>query len=188
VINWLKKVFVEKAAKTLCILIAISVTTNVSFATTQPKLIVHITVDGLRGDFPTRFQHVLGKGGFRYLLDKGVNYRNAHYQHGNTETIVGHVSLATGAIPATHGMVGNVWFNRDESRLVYNIEDPGYTLLSANADVDQDSEIDPTQKAAKVEGRSPNNILCTTFIERYSKYYKVLNYESHQVYYLPHVS
>jgi predicted AlkP superfamily pyrophosphatase or phosphodiesterase len=128
-----------------------------------PRLVLQITVDALRGDLPRRYSHVLGDGGFRYLMDQGVDYRNAHYQHANTETIVGHVSLATGTVPAAHGMVGNVWFDRELDRLVYNIEDARYRLLTAGADVDQQTEIDPTQKAAKVDGRSPAAILSSTF-------------------------
>jgi predicted AlkP superfamily pyrophosphatase or phosphodiesterase len=128
----------------------------------QPKLILQITVDALRGDLPNRFADVLGDGGFRYLMEQGVYYTNAHYQHANTETIVGHVSLATGGTPAAHGMVANVWFDRELERLAYNIEDARYKLLTVGADVDQKSEIDPTQKAAKVEGRSPDNILTST--------------------------
>ncbi|TNF88753.1 MAG: alkaline phosphatase family protein [Gammaproteobacteria bacterium] len=128
-----------------------------------PKLIVQITVDALRGDLPGRYKNVMGEGGFRYLMDKGIHYDNAHYRHANTETIVGHVSLATGTVPAAHGMVGNVWFDREQGRLVYNIEDADYRLLTPGADVDEETEIDPTQRAAKVDGRSPNNILTSTF-------------------------
>ncbi|MDX2472160.1 MAG: alkaline phosphatase family protein [Candidatus Krumholzibacteria bacterium] len=132
-------------------------------AETQPKLVLQITVDGLRGDLPTRFESVLGEGGFQYLRQEGIWYNDAHYQHANTETIVGHTSLATGTVPAAHGMVGNVWFDHELGRLVYNIEDPDYHLLAAGADVDAKTEIDPTQRAAKVEGRSPANILSSTF-------------------------
>ena len=74
----------------------------------KPKLILQITVDQLRGDLPTRYYDRLGKGGLRYLLDKGVVYNNAHHAHANTETIVGHVTLATGAHPSEHGMIGNI--------------------------------------------------------------------------------
>jgi hypothetical protein len=44
------------------------------------------------------------KGGFRYLMEKGTWYTDAHYQHANTETAVGHATLATGAdpVPARH--------------------------------------------------------------------------------------
>jgi len=128
-----------------------------------PRLVLQITVDALRGDLPNRYAHLFGDGGFRYLMDEGVHYTNAHYQHANTETIVGHVSLATGTVPAAHGMVGNVWFDREQGRLVYNIEDPDHRLLTAGADVDRNAEIDPTQKAAEVDGRSPATILSSTF-------------------------
>jgi predicted AlkP superfamily pyrophosphatase or phosphodiesterase len=129
----------------------------------KPRLILQITVDALRSDLPKRYAHMLGDGGFRYLMEQGIDYTNAHYQHANTETIVGHVSLATGSVPAAHGMVGNVWFDREQDRLVYNIEDANYRLLTAGADVDKKTEIDPTQKAAKVDGRSPAAILSSTF-------------------------
>ena len=128
-----------------------------------PRLILQVTVDALRGDLPHRYADVLGDGGFRYLMDEGIWYANAHYAHGNTETIVGHTCLATGTVPAAHGMVANVWFDREQARLVYNIEDPDYHLLVEGADVNAQTEIDPTQKAAKVDGRSPNNILTSTF-------------------------
>ncbi len=134
-----------------------------AWAGEQPKLVLQITVDALRGDLPSRYSNVLGDGGFRYLMGQGIRYTDAHYQHSNTETIVGHTSLATGTVPAAHGMVANVWFDRELDRLVYNIEDPGYQLLTVGADVNSKTEIDPTQRAAKVEGRSPNNILSSTF-------------------------
>ncbi|MCZ6762202.1 MAG: alkaline phosphatase family protein, partial [Gammaproteobacteria bacterium] len=69
----------------------------------QPKLILQITVDQLRGDLPTRYYDRLGDGGFRYLWENGIVYRNAYHAHANTETIVGHATLATGAHPSGHG-------------------------------------------------------------------------------------
>ncbi len=135
---------------------------TLAWAGNQPRLVLQITVDGLRGDLPERFSSVLGNGGFRYLMEQGIHYTNAHYQHANTETIVGHASLATGTVPAAHGMVANVWFDREQDRLAYNIEDPRYHLLTAGADVDEKTEIDPTQRKAKADGRSPDNILTST--------------------------
>ena len=105
----------------------------------------------------------MGEGGFRYLLEEGVVFGNAHHTHANTETIVGHATLATGAAPAVHGMIGNVWFDRGSGEMTYNIEDARYELLTKGADVDKGSEIDPTQKVARSEGRSPAAILTSTF-------------------------
>jgi len=129
----------------------------------RPKLILQITVDQLRGDLPGRYLDRMGEGGFQYLFKKGVVYANAHHAHANTETIVGHTTLATGAQPAVHGMIGNVWFDRGSGEMTYNVEDERYDLLTQGADVDKASEIDPSQKVARSEGRSPAVILVSTF-------------------------
>jgi predicted AlkP superfamily pyrophosphatase or phosphodiesterase len=130
---------------------------------TAPKLILQITIDQLRGDLPTRYYERLGEGGIRYLWENGVVYRNAHHAHANTETIVGHATLATGAHPSAHGMIGNIWFDRESGFTTYNVEDSNHRLLTAGADVDDEAEIDPTQRVARSEGRSPSAILVSTF-------------------------
>jgi predicted AlkP superfamily pyrophosphatase or phosphodiesterase len=136
----------------------------------KPKLILQITVDQLRGDLPTRYYDRLGEGGFKYLWDKGVVYSNAHHAHANTETIVGHATLATGTHPSMHGMIGNIWYDRELGHTTYNIEDPDYKLLTEGSDVDDKTEIDPTQRAARSEGRSPAAILVSTFSDELSSY------------------
>ena len=134
-------------------------------AAEKPKLILQITVDQLLGDLPTRYYEQLGEGGFRYLWETGIVYPNAHHAHANTETIVGHATLATGAHPSVHGMVGNLWFDRETGFTTYNVEDPRFHLLTEGAAVDAATEIDPTQRAARSDGRSPAAILVTTFAD-----------------------
>ncbi|MBW2010823.1 MAG: alkaline phosphatase family protein [Deltaproteobacteria bacterium] len=136
---------------------------SVIAADSPPKLILQITVDQLRGDLPGRYLNRFKNGGFRYLFKKGTVYTNAHYQHSNLETVVGHATLATGAFPSAHGMVANVWMDRETGNLGYAVEDSGYDMVGAKGGVDKDTEIDPSQAAAKSEGRSPRAILCSTF-------------------------
>jgi predicted AlkP superfamily pyrophosphatase or phosphodiesterase len=131
--------------------------------TQKPKLILQITVDQLRGDMPLSVYERFGEGGFRYFYEEGIVYQNAHHRHANTETVVGHATLATGADPADHGMIGNVWFDKELGHVVYNIEDPRYPLIGEGGGVDKDMEIDPTQKAATNDGRSPSAMLVSTF-------------------------
>jgi hypothetical protein len=124
---------------------------------------LQITVDQLRGDLPGRYLKNMGEGGYRYLMEQGIWYADAHHAHANTETIVGHATLATGADPSAHGMIGNVWLDRLTGKLTYNIEDPKYRILTTGADVNKATEIDPTQKLATSAGRSPAAILVSTF-------------------------
>lgn len=160
----------------LILFIIFQLTSTVSLAAdwvpgkTKPKLVLQITVDQLRGDLPTRYYDRLQDGGFKYLWEKGIVYSNAHHAHANTETIVGHTTLATGAHPSGHGMVGNLWFDREAGRTIYNIEDPDYKLLTSGAGVDAKTEIDPTQRAARSNGRSPASILVTTFSDELKSY------------------
>jgi len=146
----------------------ISSTTFASELNKTPKLILQITVDQLRSDLPRRYMSKMGEGGFKYLYNKGIVYEDAHHAHSNTETIVGHTTLATGAYPSRHGLIGNVWYDRTTDEMTYNIEDARYPLLSTGADVDKSTEIDPTQRAARSEGRSPSSILVSTFSDELS--------------------
>jgi len=144
---------------------------SISFAQSpekSPRLILQITIDQLRGDLPFRYYDRLPEGGFKYLIEKGTVYMDAQHAHANTETIVGHATLATGAHPSVHGMVGNLWLDREKGRTVYNIEDDQFKLLSKDANVDKNTEIDHTQKAAGTDGRSPSAIMVSTFSDELS--------------------
>lgn len=148
-----------------CILIGcFLVTAAHALPSDPPRLVLQITVDQLRGDLVERYGAGLGKKGFARLYKSGVVYANAHHRHANTETIVGHTTLATGADPAVHGMVANLWFDRQSGKPVYNVQDAAFPLLEAGG-IDASSEIDPTQRAATTDGRSPRNILTTTIAD-----------------------
>ena len=135
------------------------------------RLVLQITVDGLRADLLNRYRQGFSEGGFNYLLNSGMHFTNAHYQYANTETIVGHTTLATGALPSQHGMIGNVWFDRDAEELAYNIEDPEYPLLPTREDEEKGVQVDPAQKKSRTQGRSPRVILAPTFSDTLSSFY-----------------
>jgi len=136
----------------------------------RPRLVLQITVDQLRGDMMDRFSDGLGSDGFNRLLEGGLHFAQAHHGHANTETIVGHATLATGADPAIHGMVANVWFDRTAGTQFYNVQDPDYTLVNASG-VDSSTEIDHTQRAATTDGRSPRNMLTSTIADEMGMFF-----------------
>ena len=127
------------------------------------KLVLQITVDQLRADLPRTVFDRLPEGGFKYFYNQGIVYENAQHRHANTETVVGHTTLATGADPAKHGMIGNLWFDKEKQHTVYNVEDYRYPLIGSGSGVDKNTEIDPSQAAASTDGRSPSAIISTTF-------------------------
>ena len=146
--------------------VAFSLPVSSEAADTQPRLILQITVDQLRGDLPDLVLDRVEPGGFLYLAENGAWYANAHHPHANTETIVGHVTLATGAYPSRHGMVSNVWFDTEDGRLRYNIEDADYEAVGGIGARDPDSEVDKSQ-VSRTEGRSPRNIITTTYSDEH---------------------
>jgi len=152
-------------SRTLFSFAAVVLAANQAFAepVERPvRLVLQITVDQLRGDMIERYASGYGEGGFRRLLDQGVVYVDAHHRHANTETVVGHTTLATGTDPAIHGMVANVWLDRASGALNYNVQDVDYPLVGEGGGVDASTEIDPTQRLATTQGRSPRNIRTTT--------------------------
>jgi hypothetical protein len=146
---------------------------TIANAQTRPevRLVLQITIDGLRPDLINRYGNGFGEGGFNYLIKNGTVYTNAHYQHANTETIVGHTTLATGTFPSQHGMVGDVWFDREAGELAYNIEDPDHPLLPSREHETKGEQVDPAHKKARTQGRSPAVILVPTFADGLAAYY-----------------
>lgn len=92
-----------------------------------PALAVLVSVDQLRADMPQRLLPRFPPGGFRRLYEQGVVYADASYAHSITETAVGHATLATGALPKDHGIVGNEWSERGTR--IYAVDDPTQPLL-----------------------------------------------------------
>ena len=66
-------------------------------------------------------------------------------------------------------MIGNVWLDRETGEVAYNIEDARYPLLAEGGGVDKRTEIDPTQKAARTDGRSPAAILVSTLLALHTR-------------------
>jgi predicted AlkP superfamily pyrophosphatase or phosphodiesterase len=148
---------------------------NLTVAEAQPgrgaRLVLQITIDGLRADLINRYANGFGQGGFRLLMEKGIYYTNAHYQYANTETIVGHATLATGTFPSQHGMVGNVWFDREAGELAYNIEDPDHPLIPTRKNETKGEQVDPAQKKSRTQGRSPAVLLAPTIGDSLAAYF-----------------
>lgn len=162
-----KLIAIRRISQIVMVVLTLFLAGNFTDADTQTRpdirLVLQVTIDGLRADLINRYEKGFGQGGFRFLLEKGIVFTNAHYQHANTETIVGHATLATGTFPSRHGMVGNVWFDREAGELAYNIEDPDHPIIATRENETQGEQVDPAQKKSRTQGRSPAVMLAPTF-------------------------
>jgi predicted AlkP superfamily pyrophosphatase or phosphodiesterase len=89
----------------------------------RPKLVVLIVVDQMRGDYVDKFLSQWS-GGLKRLVKEGAWFRDAAYPYAATETCVGHSTISTGALPATHGMIANAWWDRETQKMVTCTADP----------------------------------------------------------------
>ncbi|MGE0449003.1 MAG: alkaline phosphatase family protein [Vicinamibacterales bacterium] len=88
-----------------------------------------VVVDQMRADYIDRYQHQW-QHGLKRLLANGAWYRVAEYPYAGTVTCPGHATIATGTLPATHGMILNTWFDRAAQAEVTCTADPHVTNIS----------------------------------------------------------
>src|SRR5262245_40402390 len=94
-----------------------------SRATGAPKLVVMLVVDQMRADYVDRFSRDW-TGGLKRLVSEGAWFTNAAYPYLNTVTCPGHATIATGAFPHVHGVIQNVWWDRERRRTMSCTDDP----------------------------------------------------------------
>lgn len=100
---------------------------------TSPKLVVGIVVDQMRYDYITRFWNHFDEGGFKRLVNEGFNCKNNHFNYAPTSTGPGHTSVYTGSTPATHGIIGNDWYDKQTDEEVYCASDDSYSSVGTTS-------------------------------------------------------
>ncbi len=105
-----------------------------SYLRANPKLVVGIVVDQMRYDYLTRFYNHYGEGGFKRMITEGYNCKNNHFNYAPTSTGPGHTSVYTGSTPATHGVIGNNWYDKESDASVYCAGDDTYESVGSTDD------------------------------------------------------
>lgn len=100
------------------------------------KLVVFIVVDQMQQNHLSYFWEDFlppDKGGFRLLAERGMEHTRALLDHYPAHTAAGHATLATGALPSVHGVVGNRWLHSGERFAREAGSDPNYPLLEGRS-------------------------------------------------------
>jgi len=90
----------------------------------KPKLIVGITVSGMRYDYLSAYWEQFGDDGFRRMAGMGTHCKNARYDQLITESAVGHAIIGTGTRADAHGIVADYWYERVAGKIRHSVEDP----------------------------------------------------------------
>jgi predicted AlkP superfamily pyrophosphatase or phosphodiesterase len=110
--------------KTVLILLLISISVQAQQNIVRPKLVVGIVVDQMRWDYLYRYyERYDANGGFKRMLNQGFTCENTMIPYAPTVTACGHSAIYTGAVPAISGITGNIWWDREQMRAVYCVED-----------------------------------------------------------------
>ena len=126
----------------------------------QPKLVVFFIVDQGMPSLLEKYDHLF-VGGYRWLMDNGVQFKNTYHEHGYTATGPAHFVLSSGQYPSTGGVIGIQWFDRELKRGWYCVEDTLSQILKDGS-----------------TGRSYRSIQSTTlgdWLKKYSPKSKVLS-------------
>src|ERR1043166_1471214 len=101
----------------------------------RPKLVVGIVVDQMRWDFLYRFYSLYSKeGGFKRMMNNGFSCDNVMVPYTPTVTAAGHACIYSGAVPATNGVVGNLWYDNLQNKIMYCCDDDSVKTIGASDD------------------------------------------------------
>jgi predicted AlkP superfamily pyrophosphatase or phosphodiesterase len=122
------------------------------FLKTRPKLVLFLVIDQFAYDYiPKLVKH--WNGGFKYLIDNGALYTEAHHAHALTETCPGHATLISGSYPSISGIVSNDWYDHISSSPQYCIKDHSPVTIKTTTLGDWLKNYNPKSKVYSVSGK-----------------------------------
>ncbi len=102
-------------------------------AADKPRLVVQIVVSQMRYDYLERFGDQFSEKGFRRFQNEGITFTDARLGYMATTTPAGLATLTTGAMPATHGVIGEQWVDFLTGSPVELTRDPSAMGLGTDA-------------------------------------------------------
>ncbi|MFP3859274.1 MAG: alkaline phosphatase family protein [Bacteroidales bacterium] len=116
----------------------------------RPALIVRVVVEQMRYEMLLRYwENFEEDGGFKKVVNNGLNCQNTKLSYALTESAPGFATLATGSVPAEHGIISDDWYNRLSDEIEFSVSDDSYSGIDG---------IDINKK----EGYSPQKLFTTT--------------------------
>lgn len=112
----------------------------------SPKLTLIIVIDQFGYSYLSKLEKYL-TGGIKFLINNGINYKNAFFPHSIPSTAPGHTMLATGAYGYNHGIVNNRWFDTEGN------------MITSDSDTSKNSAVFKPDGTLYDYARSAKNIM-----------------------------
>ncbi len=122
---------------------------SVIAAPRKAKLVVNITVAGLRYDYLLKYQRALNSDGMKMLSQQGVSCSRAIIDYQGTTTPVGVATIASGSTPSSHGVIGTHYFDYTTSQRVTICHDSEARTIGAD---ELDAQVSPRGLVASTIG------------------------------------
>ena len=117
---------------------------------TKPRMVVNIVVGTMQAGDLERYASNFSNGGFKRLMDNGAWFTNASYDYMQTTTPVSLATISTGALPSTHGVVADSWYEYISNKRTSLIDD---------------SKEQSVNYSGGSSGYSPRNLIAETISE-----------------------
>ncbi|MFY8001726.1 MAG: alkaline phosphatase family protein [Candidatus Kapaibacteriota bacterium] len=88
-----------------------------------PKLVVVMSFDQMRGDYPNRWGNLWSQQGFNRIIRQGAYFPQCYFNHASNITAPGHSVHLTGVYPWKSGIVSNDFYDRAAGRKLYCVQD-----------------------------------------------------------------
>ena len=118
-----------------------------------PKLTVFIVIDQFSAHYIPKLSPFL-TGGLKVLSQDGTSFVNAFYNQSMPATAPGHALLSTGTYASFHGIINNLWYDKEGKKVRCDEDSPHRAAIFA-----PDGSLYPV-------GKSSKNLLADTFADQ----------------------
>ncbi len=115
----------------------------------KPKLVVNLSIAGMRYDYLLKFRNLMGEGGFKRLINEGALCERTIIDYIGTSTPSGLASIATGASPSSNGVIGSHWFDYTTGEKISLTYDKNVRTIGAD---ELDAQVSPRAMVASTIG------------------------------------
>ncbi len=101
------------------LILALALFSIVEIQAARPRLVINIVAGSMRAEDMGRYAHNFSREGLGRLLTGGAVFNDSRYDYQQTTLPVSLATLSTGALPSTHGIIGERWYDYTSNRPVY---------------------------------------------------------------------